>query len=89
MQVAAILAKKDQTQEEIQVHDSRFLKLISVLKQARHLDQQAEALDEKFQLMDEELTDTILTSDEGSKDMLDYLTSMTDVMQQQHQLVNN
>ncbi|XP_022111413.1 uncharacterized protein LOC110990640 [Acanthaster planci] len=87
MQAAAVLTEKDQDDHDAPALGSGYQKLISVLKVARKLEQQAEALDEEFKLMEDQLTDTILTSEEGSANMQDYITATTGLMQQREQLL--
>lgn len=54
---------------------SGYQKLVSVLKKARQLELQAEALDEEYKQQEDQLTDTILTSEEGSADVEDYIAA--------------
>ncbi|XP_038049523.1 uncharacterized protein LOC119723080 isoform X2 [Patiria miniata] len=86
MEVAAVLAEKDHEEWDSQVLGSRYQTLISVLKQARCLEQQARALDEELKLMEEQLTDTILTSEEESTDMQDYISATTKLVKRQKKL---
>ena len=71
MQVAAVLAQKEEhhAEEETLAIGSCFKNLVSVLKRARQLEQQAEALDEEFRMKEEELTDAILNAVEESVDI--------------------
>ncbi|XP_022111146.1 uncharacterized protein LOC110990446 [Acanthaster planci] len=63
MQAAAVLAEKDQGDHGAPALGSGYQKLISVLKVAQRLEQQAEALDEELKLMEDQLTDIILALD--------------------------
>ncbi len=90
MQVAAVLALQDEhhTEEENPALGSCFKRVVSVLKSARQLDLQAEALDEEFRHKEEELADTIMSSVEGSADIQSYIDETTALRKQQEHLVS-
>ena len=90
MQVAALLALQDEhrTEEDNPALGSCFKSVVSVLKRARQLDLQAEALDEEFRQKEEDLADTIMSSVEGSADLQAYITETTALRKQQQHLVS-
>lgn len=90
MQVATVLALKDEhhTEEDNPALGSCFKRVVSVLKRARQLDLQAEALDDEFRLKEEELADTIMSSVEGSADIQSYIDETNALQKQQEHLVN-
>ena len=90
MQVAAVLAQKEEhhAEEETPAIGSCFKNLVSVLKRARQLEQQAEALDEEFRMKEEELTNAILNAVEESVDIQHYIDATTGLRKQQEHLVN-
>ncbi|XP_022108664.1 uncharacterized protein LOC110988954 isoform X2 [Acanthaster planci] len=86
MEAAAVLAENDKGDGDPKVFGRKYQTLISDLKQARHFEQKAKALDEEFKLMEEQLTDTILTAEEESTDMEDYISATSELVHKQQQL---